>query len=342
MTTGFARNAVLGVAGDVVKAVQDGHLKHIFLIGGCDGSGALLPARLLRAAAPCPAVRACAAAGAGPSLCRTPPTSPPCRAGAQVLWQGGGRHAAGHHAAHAGLRQVPLLRPVSAGWAGWNEMGGLGWRCAVGSSVLWVGAREGECSLPHWPACAPASRATAGTHARPLSPALAPRSDYGMLPNTGLPRLIDMGQCNDAYSAVVVASKLAEVRLLALLPRLLPCCPACLRLGKLCLLGQGRCLQRRSVPAGMPGGSPARPHPPQPPTGSHRQVFKTDVNGLPLSLDLSWLEQKAVAVLLTLLHLGVKVRSRGGDGVQAGGAGGRGGRRAGAASSRLTRRSHLT
>ena len=54
-----------------------------------------------------------------------------------------------------------------------------------------------------------------------------------------------MGQCNDAYSAVVVASALAE-------------------------------------------------------------VFKTDVNGLPLSLDLSWLEQKAVAVLLTLLHLGVK------------------------------------
>jgi len=30
------------------------------------------------------------------------------------------------------------------------------------------------------------------------------------------------------------------------------------------------------------------------------------VNGLPLSLDLSWFEQKAVAVLLTLLYLGVK------------------------------------
>jgi hydroxylamine reductase (hybrid-cluster protein) len=36
------------------------------------------------------------------------------------------------------------------------------------------------------------------------------------------------------------------------------------------------------------------------------KVFKTDVNGLPLSLDISWFEQKAVAVLLTLLHLGVK------------------------------------
>lgn len=39
VTTGFARNAVLGVAGEVVKAVQEGHLKHIFLVGGCDGSG---------------------------------------------------------------------------------------------------------------------------------------------------------------------------------------------------------------------------------------------------------------------------------------------------------------
>lgn len=32
--TGFARNAVLGVAGEVVDAVKQGHLKHIFLIGG--------------------------------------------------------------------------------------------------------------------------------------------------------------------------------------------------------------------------------------------------------------------------------------------------------------------
>ena len=54
-----------------------------------------------------------------------------------------------------------------------------------------------------------------------------------------------MGQCNDSYSAVVVASALA-------------------------------------------------------------QAFKTDVNGLPLSIVLSWFEQKAVAVLLSLLSLGVK------------------------------------
>ena len=61
----------------------------------------------------------------------------------------------------------------------------------------------------------------------------------------GLPRLLDLGQCNDAYSAVVVVSVLAEA------------------------LGTG-------------------------------------VNALPLSFILSWYEQKAVAVLLTLLHLGIK------------------------------------
>ncbi|GLI70539.1 hypothetical protein VaNZ11_015455 [Volvox africanus] len=69
--------------------------------------------------------------------------------------------------------------------------------------------------------------------------------DFGMLPGTNIPRLLDMGQCNDAYSALVVATELSK-------------------------------------------------------------VFKTDVNSLPLSLDLSWFEQKAVAVLLTLLHLGVR------------------------------------
>ncbi|GBF96263.1 hydroxylamine reductase [Raphidocelis subcapitata] len=69
--------------------------------------------------------------------------------------------------------------------------------------------------------------------------------DFGNLPGTGLPRLLDMGQCNDAYGAIVVASELAK-------------------------------------------------------------AFGCGVNDLPLSLDLSWFEQKAVAVLLTLLHLGIK------------------------------------
>ncbi len=61
----------------------------------------------------------------------------------------------------------------------------------------------------------------------------------------GIPRLLDMGQCNDAYSAIKVAVALAE-------------------------------------------------------------VFDCDVNDLPLSLIISWYEQKAVAILLTLLHLNIK------------------------------------
>lgn len=62
---------------------------------------------------------------------------------------------------------------------------------------------------------------------------------------TALPRLLDIGQCNDAYSAIRIAAALAE-------------------------------------------------------------AFDTDVNGLPLSLILSWYEQKAVCILLTLLSLGIK------------------------------------
>jgi len=61
----------------------------------------------------------------------------------------------------------------------------------------------------------------------------------------GIPRLLDCGQCNDAYSAIQIAVALAE-------------------------------------------------------------AFGTDVNGLPLSIVCSWYEQKAVVILLTLLHLGIK------------------------------------
>ncbi|HAC62357.1 MAG TPA: hydroxylamine reductase [Cyanothece sp. UBA12306] len=60
-----------------------------------------------------------------------------------------------------------------------------------------------------------------------------------------LPRLMDVGQCNDAYSAIKIALGLAK-------------------------------------------------------------AFDVEVNELPLSMILSWYEQKAVAVLLTLLHLGIK------------------------------------
>lgn len=61
----------------------------------------------------------------------------------------------------------------------------------------------------------------------------------------GIPRLLDIGQCNDAYSAVKIATALAE-------------------------------------------------------------AFNCEVNQLPLSFVLSWYEQKAVAILLTLLYLGIK------------------------------------
>ncbi len=61
----------------------------------------------------------------------------------------------------------------------------------------------------------------------------------------GIPRLLDVGQCNDAFSAVQIVLALAN-------------------------------------------------------------AFDTDVNGLPLSLVLSWFEQKAVVILLSLLHLGIR------------------------------------
>ena len=61
----------------------------------------------------------------------------------------------------------------------------------------------------------------------------------------GIPRLLDIGQCNDAYSAIQIAVALAN-------------------------------------------------------------AFDTDVNHLPLSMILSWYEQKAICILLTLLHLGIR------------------------------------
>ena len=67
--------------------------------------------------------------------------------------------------------------------------------------------------------------------------------DLGVI--EGIPRLIDVGQCNDAYSAIKIATALAN-------------------------------------------------------------AFEVGVNELPLSFILSWYEQKAVAILLTLLHLGIK------------------------------------
>ena len=69
------------------------------------------------------------------------------------------------------------------------------------------------------------------------------KKDFGEI--GGIPRLLDVGQCNDAYSAIKIASALAG-------------------------------------------------------------AFNCSVNELPLSLVLSWYEQKAVVILLSLLHLGIK------------------------------------
>jgi hydroxylamine reductase len=138
LTVGFARDAVLGVAGAVVEAVKAGAIKHFFLIGGCDG------------AAP-------------------------------------GRNYFSDVAALAPSDTVLLT---------------------LGCGKYRINGRE-----------------------------------YGDI--GGIPRLLDVGQCNDAYSAIRIASALAD-------------------------------------------------------------AFGCGVNDLPLTLHVSWFEQKAVAVLLTLLALGIR------------------------------------
>ena len=140
LLTGFGHNAVLGVADKVVAAVKSGALKHIFLVGGCDG------AKL-------------------------------------------GRDYYTEFVEKAPKDTVILT--LACGKFRFNHL-------------------------------------------------QAKLGDIG-----GIPRLLDMGQCNDAYSAIKVAVALAE-------------------------------------------------------------VFKCGVNDLPLTLILSWYEQKAVCILLTLLALGIK------------------------------------
>ncbi len=135
---GFARNAVMGVADQVIEAVKAGAIKHFFLIGGCDGAK---PGRNYFT-----------------ELAQTVP------ADCVVLTLGCGKYR-------------------------FNTL------------------------------------------------------DFGDI--GGIPRLLDLGQCNDSYSAIQIAVALAG-------------------------------------------------------------AFDTDVNGLPLSMVLSWYEQKAVVILLSLLHLGIK------------------------------------
>ena len=138
ITVGFARNAVLNVAGPVIDAVKSGAIKHFFLIGGCDGAKS-------------------------------------------------GRNYYTDFAQLAPKDTVILT--LACGKYRFNKM------------------------------------------------------EFGDI--GGIPRLLDIGQCNDAYSAVQIAVALAN-------------------------------------------------------------AFGIGINELPLSMILSWYEQKAVAILLTLLYLGVK------------------------------------
>jgi hydroxylamine reductase len=138
VTTGFARDTVIGVAPQVIEAVKSGAIKHFFLVGGCD------------AAKP-------------------------------------GRNYYTNF-----VKQIPkdtVVLTLACGKYRFNDL------------------------------------------------------DIGTI--GGLPRIMDMGQCNDAYSAIKVALALSD-------------------------------------------------------------AFKVGVNELPLTLVLSWYEQKAVAILLTLLSLGIK------------------------------------
>lgn len=138
LLTGFAHEATLSYAGEIVQAVKDGKIRHFFLIGGCDGA----------------------------------------------------RPGRNYYTEFAEL--VPedcVILTLACGKYRFNKI------------------------------------------------------NFGTV--AGLPRLLDVGQCNDAYSAVRIATALAD-------------------------------------------------------------AFDTDVNSLPLSLILSWYEQKAVAVLLALLSLGIK------------------------------------
>ncbi len=136
--TGFARNAVLGVAGQVVEAVKNKNIRHFFLVGGCDGA----------------------------------------KPGRDYYTEF--------------VEKVPsdcLVLTLACGKFRFfdKNLGDIG----------------------------------------------------------GIPRLLDVGQCNDAYSAIQIAVALAD-------------------------------------------------------------AFNCGVNDLPLSMILSWYEQKAVSILLTLLHLGIK------------------------------------
>lgn len=138
LTTGFARDAVLSHADAIIEAVRQGHIRHIFLVGGCDGAHP-------------------------------------------------GRNYYTEFVKSTPMNTIVLT--LACGKYRFNDL------------------------------------------------------DLGEI--DGIPRILDVGQCNDSYSAIRIALALAE-------------------------------------------------------------AFACDINELPLTLVLSWYEQKAVCILLTLLALGVK------------------------------------
>ena len=138
LTTGFGHGAVLSIADKIIDAVKKGDIRHIFLVGGCDGA------------------------------------------------------KTGRNYYTEFVKQTPddtIVLTLACGKFRFNDM------------------------------------------------------DLGSI--DGIPRILDMGQCNDAYSAIKVAVELSK-------------------------------------------------------------AFNCSVNELPLSLVLSWYEQKAVCILLTLLYLGIE------------------------------------
>ena len=138
LTVGFAHNTVLSIADKLIAAIKSGSVKHIFLVGGCDGA------------------------------------------------------KVGRNYYTEFVKQTPkdsLILTLACGKYRFNDL------------------------------------------------------DLGEI--DGIPRILDMGQCNDAYSAIKVATELAK-------------------------------------------------------------AFNCSVNELPLSFVLSWYEQKAVCILLTLLYLGIE------------------------------------
>lgn len=138
LTTGFGKDAILGVLDQIVEAVQRGDIKHFFLVGGCDGA------------------------------------------------------KMGRNYYTEFVKKAPkdsIILTLACGKYRFNDL------------------------------------------------------DLGTI--GGLPRILDMGQCNDAYSAVQVVLELSK-------------------------------------------------------------VFNCTVNDLPLTIVLSWYEQKAIAILLTLLSMGIK------------------------------------